>query len=63
MVGSGGVREDLTAALIVIGNEILSGKVTDTNTPFLARELRHEAKHPVRTGMSWTKVDEHIVKI
>lgn len=24
----------------MIGNEILSGKVTDTNTPFLARELR-----------------------
>jgi molybdenum cofactor synthesis domain-containing protein len=34
------VREDLTAALIVIGNEILSGKVTDSNTPFLAREMR-----------------------
>jgi molybdenum cofactor synthesis domain-containing protein len=33
-------REDLTAALVVIGNEILSGKVTDTNTPFLAREMR-----------------------
>ena len=29
-----------TAGLVVIGNEILSGKVTDTNTPFLARELR-----------------------
>src|SRR5687768_2316603 len=40
MVGSGRVRDDLTAALIVIGNEILSGKVTDTNTPFLAREMR-----------------------
>lgn len=26
--------------MVVIGNEILSGKVTDTNTPFLARELR-----------------------
>jgi molybdenum cofactor synthesis domain-containing protein len=35
------VRENLTAALAVIGNEILSGKVTDTNTPFLARELRN----------------------
>lgn len=34
------MRENLTAALVVIGNEILSGKVTDTNTPFLARELR-----------------------
>jgi len=40
MVGSAGVRDDLSAALVVIGNEILSGKVTDTNTPFLARELR-----------------------
>ncbi len=29
-----------TAALLVIGNEILSGKVKDTNSPFLARELR-----------------------
>ena len=29
-----------TAALLVIGNEILSGKVVDTNSPFLARELR-----------------------
>jgi molybdenum cofactor synthesis domain-containing protein len=29
-----------TAGLIVVGNEILSGKVVDTNGPFLARELR-----------------------
>lgn len=34
------MREHLSAALVVIGNEILSGKVTDCNTPFLARELR-----------------------
>lgn len=27
------------AAIIIIGNEILSGKVTDINTPFLANEL------------------------
>jgi molybdenum cofactor synthesis domain-containing protein len=31
---------DTTAAIIVIGNEILSGKVIDTNAAFLARELR-----------------------
>ncbi len=29
-----------TAAMVVIGNEILSGKVTDSNSPFLAKELR-----------------------
>jgi molybdenum cofactor synthesis domain-containing protein len=29
-----------TAAILVIGNEILSGKVQDENGPFLARELR-----------------------
>ena len=29
-----------TAGLIVIGNEILSGKVVDTNASFLTRELR-----------------------
>ena len=29
-----------TAALLIIGNEILSGKVQDENGPFLARELR-----------------------
>jgi molybdenum cofactor synthesis domain-containing protein len=31
---------DRTAGIVVIGNEILSGKVTDSNSPFLARELR-----------------------
>lgn len=31
---------DLTAAAVMIGNEILSGKITDTNSSFLASELR-----------------------
>src|SRR5438874_7879766 len=31
---------DKTAAIIVIGNEILSGKVADSNAAFLTRELR-----------------------
>lgn len=31
---------ETTAALIVVGNEILSGKVVDSNSAFLARELR-----------------------
>jgi molybdenum cofactor synthesis domain-containing protein len=30
---------DRTALIVVIGNEILTGKVQDTNSPFLAREL------------------------
>ncbi len=29
-----------SASLVVIGNEILSGKIVDTNTPFLISELR-----------------------
>jgi molybdenum cofactor synthesis domain-containing protein len=29
-----------TAGLVVIGNEILSGKIVDTNSPYLAGELR-----------------------
>jgi len=31
---------DRSAGIVVIGNEILSGKVVDTNSSFLARELR-----------------------
>jgi molybdenum cofactor synthesis domain-containing protein len=29
-----------TAGIVIIGNEILSGKVTDSNSPYLCRELR-----------------------
>ena len=34
------MARDTTAALVVIGNEILSGKVADTNSTFLAQQLR-----------------------
>jgi molybdenum cofactor synthesis domain-containing protein len=34
------MAREQTAGLIVIGNEILSGKVADTNSTFLAQELR-----------------------
>jgi len=33
-------NEVTTAGLIVIGNEVLTGKVTDENTPFAVNELR-----------------------
>jgi molybdenum cofactor synthesis domain-containing protein len=34
------MAHDQTAGLIVIGNEILSGKIVDTNSAFLAQQLR-----------------------
>ena len=40
MMGETGGNEDRPAAgMVVIGNEILTGKVTDSNSPFVCREL------------------------
>lgn len=36
---TGGTQEHPVAGMVVIGNEILTGKVADTNSPFLCREL------------------------
>ena len=33
-----------TAAVLIIGAEVLSGKVADTNGPFLIRALRERAR-------------------
>lgn len=41
--GEGGIRYSramASAGILIVGNEILSGKVTDTNSPYLCRELR-----------------------
>ena len=35
-----GAVQELSAGMVVIGNEILSGKTVDTNSSFLAKELR-----------------------
>ena len=35
-----GTVQELNAGMVVIGNEILSGKTVDTNSSFLAKELR-----------------------
>jgi molybdenum cofactor synthesis domain-containing protein len=37
--GTGGNDSHSVAGMVVIGNEILTGKVTDVNSPFLCREL------------------------
>lgn len=40
MNGSADRRRHTTAGMVVIGNEILSGKIVDSNSSYLARELR-----------------------
>jgi molybdenum cofactor synthesis domain-containing protein len=40
MEGEAGQDVSKTAGILIIGNEVLSGKVTDENSPYLVRELR-----------------------
>jgi FAD synthetase len=49
---------ELSAAAVVIGNEILSGKVTDTNSPFLAAELRALGVELQRIAVVRDELDE-----
>lgn len=46
------------AAIIIIGNEVLSGKTTDVNTPFLTRELRALGVNVRRVTVITDDVDE-----
>ena len=45
---SGGVQEERRAGLLVIGNEILNGSISDVNLPFLARTLHNRGVDLVR---------------
>jgi molybdenum cofactor synthesis domain-containing protein len=52
-----------TAGILVIGNEILSGKVVDTNSPYLCRELRSlgvEVERIVTIPDSVEVIAEHV---
>ena len=42
---------DRTAGIVAIGNETPSGKVADTNSPFLAGELRRIGVDPKRNAV------------
>lgn len=53
MAGAG-----VTAGIIVVGNEILSGKVADTNSAFLARELRAVGAELRRVVVVPDEIDE-----
>jgi len=41
-------QNDKTAGIVIIGNEVLSGKVQDTNSPFLLRELYEQGVRVLR---------------
>ncbi|MBI5477658.1 MAG: competence/damage-inducible protein A [Deltaproteobacteria bacterium] len=49
---------ETTAAIVVIGNEILSGKTEDTNSRFLIKELRELGVRVVRLVVVPDAVDE-----
>lgn len=46
-----------TAGLLIIGNEVLSGKVTDENTPYLLTELRKQGVDVARVHVIPDEVD------
>jgi molybdenum cofactor synthesis domain-containing protein len=54
-------QRERTAAIVVIGDEILSGKTADTNSPFLLRELR-ELGVAVRQIHVIPDIEEEIVE-
>lgn len=51
------VQQNKNAAIIVIGNEILSGKVQDTNSPYLSGELRALGVHLQRIAVIPDEID------
>src|SRR5438552_15083190 len=46
-----------TAGIILIGNEILSGKITDANAAYLCRELRALGVHVRRISVIPDEID------
>ncbi len=56
-----GDRRDISAALIIIGNEILSGRTVDANLPHLARELNRMGI-PLLEARVVPDVEERIVE-
>ena len=53
-----GDRAEVTVGIVVIGNEILSGKVVDTNSAFLSRELRGVGAELRRVVVVPDEIDE-----